>query len=84
VQVLPPAGELTLPATGYVVTTISGCGCCRGQKKYGFLGGGTGLCRLLADSTSEDMDDILSVERPFDRRTPCIGLGVGGGGPRGL
>ena len=30
------------------------------------------------------MDDILSVERPFDRRTPCIGLGVGGGGPRGL
>lgn len=29
------------------------------------------------------MDDILSVERPFDRRTPCIGLGVGGGGPRG-
>lgn len=29
------------------------------------------------------MDEILSVERPFDRRTPCIGLGVGGGGPRG-
>jgi hypothetical protein len=49
-----------------------------------FLGGGTGLCRLLVDSTSDDMDDILSVERPFDRRTPCIGLGVGGGGPRGL
>jgi hypothetical protein len=48
-----------------------------------FLGGGTGLCRLLVDSTSDDMDDILSVERPFDRRTPCIGLGVGGGGPRG-
>jgi hypothetical protein len=26
---------------------------------------------------------MLSVERPFERRTPCIGLGVGGGGPRG-
>ena len=48
-----------------------------------FLGGGTGLCRLLVDSTSEDMDDILSVERPLESRTPCMGLGVGGGGPRG-
>ena len=38
VQVLPPAGELTVPATGYVVASISGCGCCRGQKKYGCSG----------------------------------------------
>ena len=53
------------------------------QWKHTFLGGGTGLCTLLVDSTSDDMDDILSVERPLESRTPCMGLGVGGGGPRG-
>lgn len=43
-------------------------------------GGGIGLGGPLGGSKSDVIDDILSVERPFDN----LGLGAGGGGFCGL
>lgn len=39
-------------------------------------GGGIGLADVPDGSKSDVMEDILSVDRPFDNR----GLGAGGGG----